>query len=127
MAGDGEVLPISDYHQCVPAATTSQETLVTSTTTPTSPSISTTASATSTAGATCTGDFASISAADFIDKLNPGWNLGNTLDAIPDEGSWNNEPVVGSTFDMVKAAGFTGVRLPGLSLAIAFHIDAYGS
>jgi endoglucanase len=34
-----------------------------------------------------------VSAADFVSNLHPGWNLGNTLDAIPDEGSWNNVPV----------------------------------
>lgn len=78
-----------------------------------SPAVSATSTA-SAAAASCTGDFPSISAADFIDKSNPGWNLGNTLDAIPDEGSWNNDPVVGSTFDTVKASGFSGVRLPGV-------------
>ncbi|KAF9884928.1 hypothetical protein FE257_000919 [Aspergillus nanangensis] len=61
---------------------------------------------------TCPGTFDSISAADFVGKLQPGWNLGNTLDAIPDEGSWNNAPVEASTFDEIKAAGFKSVRLP---------------
>ncbi|CAP96338.1 hypothetical protein E8E15_003969 [Penicillium rubens] len=63
-------------------------------------------------GAVCTGTFSAISAADFVSNLHPGWNLGNTLDAIPDEGSWNNVPVVASTFDTVKDAGFKSVRLP---------------
>jgi endoglucanase len=62
---------------------------------------------------TCPGTFQSISAADYVGKLKPGWNLGNTLDAVPDEGSWNNAPVQASTFDVVKAAGFKSVRLPG--------------
>lgn len=60
----------------------------------------------------CTGNFSAISAADFVSNLHPGWNLGNTLDAVPNEGSWNNAPVVASTFDTVKAAGFKSVRLP---------------
>ncbi|KAJ5803725.1 uncharacterized protein N7518_000028 [Penicillium psychrosexuale] len=60
----------------------------------------------------CTGTFSTISAAEFVSNLHPGWNLGNTLDAVPDEGSWNNMPVVGSTFDTVKDAGFRSVRLP---------------
>ncbi|EAU29993.1 conserved hypothetical protein [Aspergillus terreus NIH2624] len=60
----------------------------------------------------CPGTFESISAADYVGKLKPGWNLGNTLDAVPDEGSWNNAPVQASTFDVVKAAGFKSVRLP---------------
>lgn len=64
------------------------------------------------AGAVCTGTFSAISASDFVSNLHPGWNLGNTLDAVPDEGSWNNVPVVASTFDTVKAAGFKSVRLP---------------
>lgn len=61
----------------------------------------------------CPGTFTSISAADFVSRVHPGWNLGNTLDAIPNEGSWNNAPVQASTFDTVKTAGFKSVRLPG--------------
>lgn len=49
--------------------------------------------------------------------MSPGWNLGNTLDAIPNEGSWNNPPVVEKTFDDVKAAGFKSVRIPGESMS----------
>ncbi|OTA65729.1 glycoside hydrolase family 5 protein [Hypoxylon sp. EC38] len=66
----------------------------------------------SNAATACSGDFSPISAADYISSINPGWNLGNTLDAIPNEGSWNNPPVVGATFDDVKAAGFKSVRIP---------------
>jgi Endoglucanase len=62
--------------------------------------------------AVCTGTFSAISASDFVSNLHPGWNLGNTLDAVPDEGSWNNVPVVASTFDTVKAAGFKSIRIP---------------
>jgi endoglucanase len=61
----------------------------------------------------CPGTFTSISAADFVSRVHPGWNLGNTLDAVPNEGSWNNAPVQASTFDTVKSAGFNSVRLPG--------------
>ena len=68
-------------------------------------------------GATCTGTFSAISAKDYVDQLHPGWNLGNTLDAIPNEGSWNNPPVVASTFDYVKKAGFKSVRIPGKQLS----------
>lgn len=67
------------------------------------------------AAATCDGSFNAISASDYVAKLHPGWNLGNTLDAIPNEGSWNNAPVAATTFDTVKAAGFKSVRLPGAS------------
>lgn len=116
------------YYQCLPgtaAATSSTTTAKTSavTTTTKAPGTSTTlktTTATQTAtktsatsgGATCTGTFSAISAKDYVDQLHPGWNLGNTLDAIPNEGSWNNPPVVASTFDYVKKAGFKSVRIP---------------
>ncbi|KAJ8116102.1 hypothetical protein OPT61_g2401 [Boeremia exigua] len=62
--------------------------------------------------------FNAISAETHFAGMNPGWNLGNTLDAIETEGSWNNPPVVPSTFDDIKKAGFTGVRLP---VTYAYH------
>ncbi|PGH12289.1 hypothetical protein AJ79_04355 [Helicocarpus griseus UAMH5409] len=61
---------------------------------------------------TCPGEFEPISAADFVSALSPGWNLGNSLDAVEDEGDWNNPPVEEVTFDDIKAAGFKSVRLP---------------
>ncbi|KAH9905585.1 glycoside hydrolase family 5 protein [Xylariomycetidae sp. FL2044] len=72
----------------------------------------TTAAPTSTATAVCDGTFEAISAEEYVAAINPGWNLGNTLDAVPDEGSWNNPAVVQSTFDDVAAAGFKSVRIP---------------
>ena len=63
----------------------------------------------------CPGSFEDISAADYVANLHPGWNVGNTLDAVPDEGSWNNPPVEAATFDQAKSAGFKSIRLPGLS------------
>ncbi|WP_225848976.1 cellulase family glycosylhydrolase [Streptomyces sp. HPF1205] len=44
--------------------------------------------------------------------MQPGWNLGNTLDAIPDETSWGNPLVTKSLFDTVRAQGFRSVRIP---------------
>lgn len=38
--------------------------------------------------------------------------MGNTLDAIPNEGSWNNPPVDDGTFDHIVDAGFKSVRIP---------------
>jgi aryl-phospho-beta-D-glucosidase BglC (GH1 family) len=90
--------------------TTSKTTLTTTSTT------TRTSQTTTSTGATCTGSFSPVSASDFVASLHPGWNLGNTLDAYPDEGSWNNPPVVASTFDMVKAAGFKSVRIPGADI-----------
>ena len=67
----------------------------------------------STSGVVCNATFSPISAATWVDGMNPGWNLGNTLDGTPTEGDWGNAPVVPETFDDVKKAGFKGVRLPG--------------
>ncbi|KAI5920160.1 putative cellulase [Camillea tinctor] len=60
----------------------------------------------------CTGTFTPISASEYVKAINPGWNLGNTLDAVPDEGSWNNPPVEPVTFEDVKSTGFKSVRIP---------------
>jgi endoglucanase len=57
--------------------------------------------------------FNRINASDWIAAADPGWNLGNTLDAEPTEGSWNNPPVDFSTFDDIKASGFNSIRVPG--------------
>ncbi|KAH7116763.1 glycoside hydrolase superfamily [Dendryphion nanum] len=61
---------------------------------------------------TCSGSFKAISASSFVAALQPGWNPGNTLDAIPDETSWGNPPLINSTFTNVKKQGFKGIRLP---------------
>ncbi|KAK3685227.1 glycoside hydrolase superfamily [Podospora appendiculata] len=58
------------------------------------------------------GSFKPITALQWAAASAPGWNAGNTLDAIPNEGSWNNGPLQGSTLDVVKAAGFKSVRIP---------------
>ncbi|KAL2865042.1 putative extracellular endoglucanase [Aspergillus lucknowensis] len=60
----------------------------------------------------CPGTFDPITAEDFVAALHPGWNVGNTLDATPDEGSWNNAPIDGATLDVVKESGFNSIRLP---------------
>ncbi|KZL80113.1 endoglucanase b [Colletotrichum incanum] len=92
-----------------PVAVTSSTARISSSSQLTTSVRSSTASAVPTA---CSGTFTDISAADYVKAMNPGWNLGNTLDAIPNEGSWNNPPVVEKTFDDVKAAGFKSVRIP---------------
>ncbi|KAF2709458.1 glycoside hydrolase family 5 protein, partial [Pleomassaria siparia CBS 279.74] len=72
-------------------------------------------------GTTCTGTFDPISVSAFVAAMSPGWNLGNTLDAVQNEGDWNNPPVVATTFDDVKTAGFKGVRLP---VTWAYHFTS---
>ena len=57
-----------------------------------------------------------------MQQLGLGWNLGNQLDAyvssagnsylLPDETVWGNPKATQQTFDGVKEAGFTCVRIP---------------
>lgn len=44
--------------------------------------------------------------------MQPGWNLGNTYDAIPDETSWGNPPVTRALLKKVRSQGFKSIRLP---------------
>jgi endoglucanase len=44
--------------------------------------------------------------------MSPGFNLGNTLEAIPDETAWGNPPPNQAFFDAAAAAGFRSVRIP---------------
>ena len=48
----------------------------------------------------------------FVAAMQPGWGLGNSLDAIPDETSWGNPPVTKALLDTVRAQGFHSVRIP---------------
>ncbi|MET7702004.1 cellulase family glycosylhydrolase [Streptomyces sp. NPDC005485] len=47
-----------------------------------------------------------------VAAMQPSWNLGNTLDAIPDETSWGNPAATKALFDTIKAHGFRSVRIP---------------
>ncbi|KAG8917947.1 hypothetical protein FRC01_002118, partial [Tulasnella sp. 417] len=38
-------------------------------------------------------------------SMQPGWNLGNTLDAIPSEGDWGNTASA-DVFTKIKAHGY---------------------
>ncbi|KAA8568251.1 hypothetical protein MFRU_034g00720 [Monilinia fructicola] len=115
------------YSQCLPGtgtATTSVPSTLTTTTkssttsttsnptTSTNSSSKTSSTASSTVQSSCTAAFTPITASAAFAALNPGWNLGNTLDAVPDEGSWNNPAVSAVTFSTVKAEGFNSVRIP---------------
>ncbi|WP_405969393.1 cellulase family glycosylhydrolase [Streptomyces sp. NBC_00988] len=51
-------------------------------------------------------------AMDAVAAMQPSWNLGNTLDAVPDETSWGNPAVTKSLFDTLRAQGFRSVRIP---------------
>lgn len=52
------------------------------------------------------------SAMDAVAGMQPSWNLGNTLDAIPDEDSWGNGQTSKATFEKIAKEGFRSVRIP---------------
>jgi aryl-phospho-beta-D-glucosidase BglC (GH1 family) len=57
------------------------------------------------------------SAEAIVAAMQPGWNLGNTLDAMccspgADETAWGNPRVDSTFFDAIKAEGFNSVRIP---------------
>ncbi|CUA75964.1 hypothetical protein RSOLAG22IIIB_01967 [Rhizoctonia solani] len=56
--------------------------------------------------------FTPLSAKETFARMSPGWNLGNTLDALPTEGGWNNPSVQNVTFSQIYADGFRSVRIP---------------
>ena len=51
-------------------------------------------------------------AMDAVARMQPSWNMGNSLDAIPDETSWGNPPATKALFDDIKSQGFHSVRIP---------------
>ncbi len=52
------------------------------------------------------------SAQSVVAAMQPSTNIGNTLDAIPDETSWGNPPITKALFDTYRAQGFRSVRIP---------------
>src|SRR5439155_175984 len=47
-----------------------------------------------------------------IKLMAPGWNLGNSFDATPNETSWGNPTPSQALINAVHAAGFKTLRLP---------------
>jgi len=52
------------------------------------------------------------SATQLAAKFTLGWNIGNTLEAIGGETNWGNPLVSNQLLQLVKANGFTAVRIP---------------
>jgi endoglucanase len=78
------------------------------TTTPTTGPTSTPTSSPST-GPTATPN----AAADVVAAMQPGWNLGNSLDAVgADETAWGNPRITQELLAGVKAQGFKSIRIP---------------
>ncbi|MEO3923302.1 cellulase family glycosylhydrolase [Micromonosporaceae bacterium B7E4] len=47
-----------------------------------------------------------------VAAMQPGWNLGNTLDAIPDETAWGNPLTSQALLRHVRSQGYNSIRLP---------------
>ncbi|MEU6424458.1 cellulase family glycosylhydrolase [Microbispora sp. NPDC046973] len=47
-----------------------------------------------------------------VAAMQPGWNLGNTFDAIPDETAWGNPPTTQALLHHVRSQGFNSIRIP---------------
>lgn len=48
----------------------------------------------------------------YVEAMQPGWNLGNTLDATPNETAWGNAPTTQEMIQQIKAQGFKSIRIP---------------
>jgi endoglucanase len=53
-----------------------------------------------------------LTSVDLSKEMIPGWNVGNSLDAIGGETEWGNPFISQRLIDSVKAAGFKAVRIP---------------
>lgn len=56
-------------------------------------------------------------------EMSPGWNLGNSMEAIGGETAWGNARTTRKLIQAVKAAGFKSIRIP---LAWQQYTDAEG-
>ena len=55
---------------------------------------------------------AKTNAMDYVSKLEPGWNLGNSFDAVGNETSWGNPIVSKELIYAIKEQGFNSIRIP---------------
>lgn len=58
------------------------------------------------------GNLSGLTPQQFVKAMSPGWNLGNTYDADPNETSWGNPETTQAMIQAVHAAGFNTVRIP---------------
>lgn len=63
------------------------------------------------AGTSATAD-SPLTVGNYLQKLSPSINLGNTLEAIPTATSWGNPEPTPAYFQAVRKAGFKSVRIP---------------
>ncbi|WP_431729147.1 cellulase family glycosylhydrolase [Verrucosispora sp. TAA-831] len=49
----------------------------------------------------------------YVAAMQPGWNLGNTFDAVgADETAWGNPRVTPAQLDAIRAQGYNSIRIP---------------
>ncbi|KAI5791397.1 glycoside hydrolase superfamily [Pyronema domesticum] len=59
-----------------------------------------------------TAQFNKVTAAEAWKAMQPGWNIGNTMDGVPDETSWGNPLITTQLLDAIRATGMKSVRIP---------------
>lgn len=65
-----------------------------------------------TEGSGGSGGMRDITPSQIVEEMHLGWNLGNTLDADPDETAWGNPRTTQAMMDTLHAGGFNTVRIP---------------
>lgn len=67
------------------------------------------------------GAMRNITAMQMSKEMVPGWNIGNTLDALPTETSWGQPLINQALMNGIRSAGFKSIRLP---VTWTTHVDA---
>ncbi|MFW6030337.1 MAG: glycoside hydrolase family 5 protein, partial [Halanaerobiales bacterium] len=57
-------------------------------------------------------NFEDMDLQEYVEGFHPGWNLGNSLDAIGNETSWGNPRTGKELIDRIADAGFKSIRIP---------------
>src|SRR5579884_3516253 len=86
-------------------------------------------SGTSSSGSGDGGSTTHLTPQQMVQAMMPGWNLGNTFDAQPNETSWGNPEPTQAMIQAVHAAGFNTMRIPvtwtdHIGSAPAYTIDS---
>jgi endoglucanase len=73
---------------------------------------------------TVPGSMRNLTSIQLSQQMSPAWNVGNSLDASPNETNWGNPLVNQQLLNAVRAAGFKTVRIP---VSWNEHADADGN
>ena len=49
---------------------------------------------------------------EYVEAMQPGWNLGNTLDALAEEDGWGNPITTQEMIQFIADSGFKSIRIP---------------